>query len=700
MTDDATVGAFVCDCAGTCALDLETVRERIDGVEIAASSDLLCGDETVADVRDVVESRGLEDVIVTCPAAAGQASLERIEAETDATVHFVDQREGAGWVHDERAATEKTARLVNARRAALDHDAGEADPATDTTAGRSVAVVGDAELAASLPASADVTLVADGEEFDDVDVDLEGVHLERGRVVDVSGSVGGFEVTLEARVTDDCIDCLRCVEAGPDGAVTRTPVDVAPDAPDGEWVDVCPTNAIDLRGTRRTIRVDQVVDPGAEKPAPGGKTGFHTAGGLATVAAVTALFDANLASGLEYDAEVCAAGDSGQEGCTACHEVCPHDAVSRPAPDEVAFDLTACQTCGACTSTCPTGAVELPERSNERLAREVEALLTAEPGGGLLDRAGPAIDSQVVAFVCSERAKTALECYGRLAASGRAGVEYPPILPVAVDCTDTVGEAHVLHALAAGADGVAILGCGRDCGHSGPDPKAELVDRLNRATTDLGLGERAAFFAPEADDPEGFAASLAAFVDGLSPTPVPPGEYEASGRAFEADETLPAYGNSTWALESVRAILTHVEPARDRIRGLENFGVMTVSDACGLTPTCSNLCPVDAISNEDGRLEFSHERCVNCGLCETGCPESAITMETGLDLELLPERNGGDAWTVVHEDELFACLSCGAEFTSVATVENMKAQLPDAELAEGHMAEYCSDCKGELAFKL
>ena len=698
MTDDASVGAFVCDCAGTCALDLETVRDRIDGVEVAASSDLLCGEETVDDIREVVEARDLEELLVTCPAAAGQASLERIEAETDATVHFVDQREGAGWVHDERAATEKTARLVNAARAGLDHG-GADEPAVDATVGRSVAVVGDADLASTLAASADVTLLADGEEFDDVD--LEPVRLERGRVVDVSGSLGGFELTLEARVTDDCVDCLRCVEAGPDGAVTRTPVDVAPDAPDGEWVDVCPTNAIDLRGRRRTITVDQVVHPGAETPAPGGKTGYHTDGGLETVAAVTALFDADLASGLEYDAEVCTAGDSGQQGCTACYEACPHDAVSRPAPDEVAFDLAACQTCGACTSSCPTGAVELPERTNERLAREVEALVAAEPSGGLLDRSGPAIDTQVVAFVCGERAATALERYGRLAASGRTDVAYPPILPVAVDCTDTVGEAHVLHALAAGADGVTILGCGGDCQHSGPEPKAELVDRLNRATGDLGLGERVAFLAPDPADPADFAASIAAFVDDLSPTPVPPGAHEATGQALEADERS-AYGNGTWALESVRAILDHVEPDRDRVRGLENFGVMTVSDACGLTPTCSNLCPVDAIRTEEGRLEFSHERCVNCGLCETGCPESAITMESGLDLGLLPERTGGQAWTVVHEDEPFACRGCGAEFTSAATVENMKAQLPDGDLpgAEGHMAEYCSDCKGELAFKL
>ncbi len=84
-----------------------------------------------------------------------------------------------------------------------------------------------------------------------------------------------------------------------------------------------------------------------------------------------------------------------------------------------------------------------------------------------------------------------------MAPRGETNVRSPPIPPISVDCTDTVGEAHVFHALAAGADGVAIVGCGGGCLHSGSDPKAELVGRLNRTTADLGLGERAEFFVPD-----------------------------------------------------------------------------------------------------------------------------------------------------------------------------------------------------------
>ncbi len=703
MTEDADVGAFVCSCAETCAIDLETARDRIDGVSMAASSDLLCAIDTVRDVCSVVEDRELDDLILTCPAAAGQDRLDRIERETGATVHFVDQREGAGWVHDEAAATEKTVRLVEAARAGLETGTDTASIGGDV--GRSVAVVGDAQLAAALPDAAAVTLIADGEEFADVGTDLADVRVERGRVVDVSGSLGDIEVTLEARVTEECIDCMDCVRVGPDDAVTRTPVDIDPDAPDGEWTDVCPTDVIDLEGVRRTISFDQVVHPGGEDDAPGGTTGYHTDADLGTIAAVSDLLAPDRPSFLDLEMDVCASGDSGQEGCRSCYDACPHDAVSKPAPDEVSFDLAACQNCGACTSSCPTGAVELVERSNERLAREVEALVDEEPGGGLLDWSSEtAIDPQVVTFVCSERAEAALTRYGQLAASGREEISYPPILPVRVNCTDTVGQAHVLHALAAGADGVTIVGCGGDCAHSGPDPKADLVDRLNLATTDLGLGERVRFLAPEPAAPSEFAYSLSAFVEELTETPIPPGEHEASSTAVTDEDDLPAFGNRAWTLESLRAILEHVDPDRETIRGLENFGTMSVSEGCGLTPTCTNLCPTDAIRRDDraGTLEFSHERCVDCGLCETGCPESAITMETGLDLGLLPEENDGDAWTTVHEEAPFECRKCGSVVASVSTVENLKAQLPDGQMdgVDGHMAEYCSDCKGELAFKL
>jgi len=195
-------------------------------------------------------------------------------------------------------------------------------------------------------------LIADGDDFSDAEVD--GVRLERGRVVDVSGSLGKFTVTVESRVTDDCIDCTDCVDAGPEGDVTSEPVDISPDAPDGDWTEVCPTDAIDLSGVRRELSFDQVVYPGVEDRAEGGTAGLHVDADLGTVSSVADSLGSREIH-LDLTMDVCASGSSGQEGCTACYEACPHDAVGKPAADEVSFDLAACENCGACTSECPDG---------------------------------------------------------------------------------------------------------------------------------------------------------------------------------------------------------------------------------------------------------------------------------------------------------------------------------------------------------
>ena len=703
------VGAFVCSCGGSCDVDLEGVRNGVHEVDVVASSELLCQDGLTA-MAQVVDEYDLDELVVTAP---DQSCRDRIQSFVDATeLHpdaaaFVDHREACAWVHDREAATEKTARLLNATAAGRREEAVSRSVSRD--AGSAVAVVVDADAARSLADSVDVTLVADGEDFADEE-DLEDVAVERGRVVDATGSYGAFELEVEARVTDDCIACMDCVHEGPDGMVTSAPVDVDPDAPAGDWVDVCPTDAIDLDGVTRTLEFDQVVHPEGTAPARGGQIGYYT--GRVDASTVSAVVSnrggIEKPDFLDLQMDVCAAGESSQEGCTACVDACPHEAVSRPAVDEVSFDKVSCQDCGACTSACPTGATMLREPSNERLAREVEALLATDgDDGGWLPWGGdPAIDTEVVAFVCSERARDRLRALGRRARAGD-DVAYPPILPVRVNCTDTVGDAHVMHALAAGADGVAIVGCGGSCLHSGPDPKTELVDRLARATTDLGLGDRVEFFAPDPEEPGEFVEAISQFtVDTLTESPVPSDGYVADGVARD-DRKQPAFNGHGWTLESVRRILDHVEPERDVVRGLKDFGRMDVSDACNLTPTCSTLCPTDAIRRtDDADLEFNHERCVNCGLCETGCPETAIEMHDGLELSLLPENRSGEdpAWSRVHDGEMLECVRCGKPFASAGTAEAIEAEVGD--LVEGiapesphSVFEYCGDCRATLVFQ-
>ena len=703
-------GAFVCSCAGTCDIDLEEAREGIEDVEVAASSSLLCQDKIGA-FEQVLEEYDLDELVVTCPQSEMQEKLTAV-AETKGIrreeIEFVDQRERAGWVHEEAAATEKTSRLVNAARAGRQEVA--MPRSSIHQAGYDVVVVGDPETASTLAGGADVTLIADGEEL--ADADLDDVEVERGRVVDADGTYGDFEVTVRARVTEDCISCMKCVHAGPDGMVTRRPVDIDPDAPRGEWIDVCPTDAIDMDGVERTFECDQIVYPNGDNGAVGGQRGFYTGpvDGLTIDSVQRLLGGFEGPDFLDLEMEVCAAGHNREEGCNVCVDACPHGAVERTDIDEVGFHLDSCQDCGACTSACPTGAVQLDDPSNRRIAREVEALV--DPGeddsgfvSGLLGGSEAGLESPIVAFVCSERARDALREYGRMAAAGELDVEYPPILPVEVNCTDTVGEAHVLHALAAGADGIAIVGCGGSCLHSGPDPKAELVERMNTATTDLGLGDRVEFFAPDPADAGSFVQNVSTFaVETLDASPIPAGEHVATGEIDGSGRPNPEFDTHGWALESVRAIGEHVAPERERIRGLETFGIVDVGDGCTLTPTCSDFCPTDALRRTGDGLDFNHERCVNCGLCEEVCVEDVITLESGLDLSLLPENNSESAdpaWTQLYQGKMLRCAGCGREFASEATRDAIEDRIGDklediAPDAEESIVNYCADCRADF----
>jgi ferredoxin len=698
-------GAFVCSCGGTCDIDLEDVRDGVRDIDVVASSQLLCKDG-LSGMSKVIDEYDLDQLIVTTPEQSCQNTFRSLAEEKglhpEATA-FVDHREGAGWVHEEQAATAKTARMINATRAGREEEA--ISRTVEREAGDSVAVVGDAETAAALADTADVTLIADGRDFDDADASLADVNVERGRVVAIDGDYGEFELRLRSRVTEDCVSCMKCVEEGPDGMVTRRPVDIDPEAPDGEWADCCPTDAIEMDGVERTVDFDQVVYPGAAPTTRGGRLGFYT-GTIdgAKIAAIESLLGGvEKPKFLDLEMEVCASGASSKMGCNACVEACPHDAVERPAIDSVEFDEVACQNCGACTSDCPTGATMLREPSNRRIAREAEALLdpTDDSGGWLFGR-DAGIDTPILAFVCSERAADALRAYGRRAAGGDE-ITYPPILPVRVNCTATVGEAHAMHALAAGANGVAIVGCGDGCLHTGPDPRAELVERLNQASSDLGLGERVGFFAPDPENPEAFVESIRAFEADLDPTPVPEGEHKAEG-VVDGGTGRPEFNNHDWTLESVRAIVEHTTPKRDVIRGLDDFGRMSVSEACNLTPTCTSMCPTDAIRRTDGGdLQFNHERCVNCGLCEEGCPETAVTMHDGLDLTSLPENRDG-AWETVYDGEMLECVRCGDPFTSKGSAEKVMAEVGDrvdgiAPDADHSIFEYCSDCRAALMFQ-
>lgn len=48
-----------------------------------------------------------------------------------------------------------------------------------------------------------------------------------------------------------------------------------------------------------------------------------------------------------------------------------------------------------------------------------------------------------------------------------------------------------------------------------------------------------------------------------------------------------------------------------------------IGDACISCGACADNCPVEAISQGDGKYEIDAEKCIECGACAGVCPVEA-----------------------------------------------------------------------------
>lgn len=363
-----------------------------------------------------------------------------------------------------------------------------------------------------------------------------------------------------------------------------------------------------------------------------------------------------------YNADICAHGDSGLTGCTRCLDVCPTGAI-RSLGDLVAVDPYLCQGAGTCTSVCPSGAMTYAYPApRDQIARIKHMLKAYQEAGG---------STPVLVFHDEEGGHERLR---------EIAPELPAqALPLAVSEIGAVGMEVWLAALAYGASQVVLL----DTDAVPPSVRAAMHGQL--------------VYARQLLDAMGLDGTRLVWLG------TAPGASEALATPRAPAVTQPArFDTFNEKRASLRLALDHLyanapeQPEQVALAQGAPFGEVIVDrQACTLCMACSQVCPTRALTDAGDKPQFSftEDLCVQCGLCAKACPEDAITLEARFVFDWEVRRKP----RVLNEEEPFCCISCGKPFATQSVIGRMVDKLQGHHMFQSEEAvqrlKMCGDCR-------
>ncbi len=371
---------------------------------------------------------------------------------------------------------------------------------------------------------------------------------------------------------------------------------------------------------------------------------------------------------VNFTAELCAHSRSKLTGCHRCLDLCPTGAIT-PDGDHVRIDAEVCAGCGQCTAACPTGAASYALPPPDALLHKLRAmLLTYREAGG---------SNAVVLFHDDQHGRALID------ALARHGDGLPAhALPLAVNGVTQVGLEAVVAAFAYGAAGIRFLLRARPLHDiAGLSQTIAMADAI---LAGLGFSGRAVSTI-ETDDPDALGEALR----GIEPGPI-----------VEHPATFKTVGKRRDLLRLALHELHRVAPAPTDVVALPEgapLGTVTVDVAgCTLCLSCVSACPTGALRDDPERpvLKFVEDACVQCGLCQSTCPEKVITLKPQIDF-----RAARAAAEIIKEEEPALCIRCGKPFGVKSTIERIAAKLEgrhwmypagDSRLDAIRM---CADCR-------
>ncbi|MCT8159249.1 4Fe-4S binding protein [Pseudoruegeria sp. SHC-113] len=467
-----------------------------------------------------------------------------------------------------------------------------------------------------------------------------GFDVVVGRLKFASGALGQFALR---------VDALQQVERGGRGAFTLTP------PRDGGQTE-CDV-ILDLRGGTPLF------------PAPEKREGYLRPDPGDAKAVAAAIFEAGQMVGtfekplyLAYNEHICAHARAEQTGCSKCLDICPTGAIT-PDGEHVAIDPMICAGCGACSALCPSGAITYDDPPVAHAVRRMQVLSeTYAKAGGKAPR-----------LLVHD------DVYGSemISLSARFGRGLPAdVLPLAVGTVTGFGHAEMLAALAVGFAEVSVL--------LAPKAEAGVIEGEAALARALSGASGAQVHVLDIADPDALSAQL----------------YEAAKPPAPIAPVLPLGDRRQVTRLAAKALNPGSDATLPLPAGAPYGAVLVDTDACTLCLSCVSLCPAGALlDNEDmPQLRFQEDACLQCGICKTICPEQAIALEPRMNLS-----ETALAQVVLHEEEPYACIECGALFGVKSTVERIVEQLAGkhpmfATSEAGKMIRMCDNCRVNAQF--
>jgi ferredoxin len=345
-------------------------------------------------------------------------------------------------------------------------------------------------------------------------------------------------------------------------------------------------------------------------------------------------------------------------GCSQCLDACPTQAIQSNR-DQIEVNPYLCQGCGDCVTSCPTGAMvyRYPsvEKTCEQLRRGLDAFYRT--GGS----------KAVLMFYSQENASDWLQDNIHKLPAGT--------IPFAVESIAAYGLDTWLAALAYGASSIVLLSTDEDLAVS-----MRLLDQqivvLDAILQGIGITD---------------CPLQRCTIETLS-------DIRLAHIQLDRTATFSGVEDKRRMIRLAVDCLLENNPDQPTVQALpENalFGEVVVNaDRCTLCLSCVSICPQGALLSGDGlpQLKFMETNCVQCGLCESACPESVISLNPRYVYDTELNRTP----RLLHEDDVIACVQCGTPFIGAQMLASMFDKMANHPMYQGSqrsLLQMCGDCR-------